>query len=172
MLSSTVYSGGKLTSPRHITFGTDVSPDLSYDKDRFLKEVSHYVQDPAGWSALGFTFTYTDKPPEVLFKLVPNEPRLLGLSLSHPHHHLVEINAKNWIHGVKRTRLTLDGYRQYVISHELGHMLGCEHSNPPAHGQPVPVMHQQSRLGVEGYIPNNKVDITVVRPMDWVSDIH
>jgi len=135
-----------------------------FSSNSFRSDVNKYLQDPAGWVAKGYTFKLTPDHPDVTFILTPDRPDLYGLSLSHVGEGYVEINATNWLHGVQRTRLSIPEYRQYVISHEMGHMLGHQHSNPSPHGQPVPVMHQQTRLGVEGFTPNNKVDPSVQRP--------
>jgi hypothetical protein len=148
---------------KRVRFWAGVADDVDYPSKTFQSEVDHYLHDPAGWTAKGVEFILAPRDPDVTFILVPDRPSLFGLSLSHPGHGFVEVNAANWVNGVQRTRLSLDGYRQYLISHEMGHMLGHEHSNPHAHGQPVPVMHQQSRLGVEGFQPNNKVDPKVNR---------
>jgi hypothetical protein len=158
--------GGKLVNRRKLKVWAKVSPGVDYDPATFLKEIDHYIHDPAGWKAKGFDFTLSEEKPDVTFCLVPDRPELFGLSLSHPEYGIVELNAKNYLNGVERTKLDLHGYRQYVVSHEMGHMLGCEHSNPHPHGQPVPVMHQQTRLGVEGFQPNNKVDPSVSRPSE------
>jgi hypothetical protein len=160
--------GGKLTHRKRVTFWANVMPDVMYDSDTFLKEVDHYVHDPAGWCAKGFDFTLTNENPDVTFYLVADRPNLYGLSLSHPGQRFVEINARNWIDGADITKLPLHGYRQYLISHEMGHMLGCEHSNPHPNGQPVPIMHQQTRLGVEGFQPNDKVLPEIKRPGEFL----
>lgn len=149
---------------KRVRVWAEVDPHLSYPNKIFRSEVNKYVHDPAGWMAKGVEFVFTHDHPNVTFILTPDRPDLYGLSLSHPGHGYVEINATNWIEGVERTRLSRDGYRQYLISHEMGHMLGHEHSNPHPHGQPVPVMHQQTLTGVEGFTPNNKVDPSVERP--------
>jgi len=157
------HPGKTLQTKQRITFWACVLPEVDYPEGKFQNEVDHYVHDPAGWCTKGYDFYMTSTKPDVLFCLVPDRPDLFGLSLSHPGHRYVEINAENYLNGVERTKLDLNGYRQYVISHELGHMLGREHSNPSPHGQPVPVMHQQTRLGVKGFQPNDKVDPLVER---------
>lgn len=151
------YGGSLYGGSRRIKFWSEVDDKVDFPEDSFMNEVDYCVNDPAGWGAKGYKFTLSHNNPDVLFRLVQDRPSLLGLSLACPEKGLVEINAKNWINGVSKTRLSLPRYRQYLISHELGHMLGYEHSNPRPRGQPVPVMHQQSRLGVAGFTPNEKV---------------
>jgi Protein of unknown function (DUF3152) len=153
-----VEGGGKPSAPRLVTFWATVASDVHYPESGFLVEVNHYLHDPAGWMAKGYKFQLQKSKPDVTFILSKDRPDLQGLSFAHPKKGIVEVNATNWKQGVSKTHLSLYAYRQYVISHEMGHMLGYEHSNPHPHGQPVPVMHQQSRLGIEGFKPNNKVD--------------
>jgi hypothetical protein len=158
--------GGKRTTRKRIRYWATVADGVDYPARHFLNEIDHYVNDPAGWVAKGYDFVLSEKNPDALFTLVPDRPDMQGLSWSHPTKNLIEINATNYLHGVPKTHLSLHEYRQYLISHELGHMLGHEHSNPHPHGQPVPVMHQQSRLGIQGFTPNNKVVPTVKRPRE------
>ena len=70
----------------------------------------------------------------------------------------MHINEQRWRHGAKRSGQTLDGYRQYVISHEMGHILGRDHVKCPVPGQPAPIMMQQT-LGLHGCLPNTNVSL-------------
>lgn len=62
---------------------------------------------------------------------------------------IILIDSDNWKFGVKRSGLTLDQYREYVITHEFGHALGFDHqkcvkSTIGKDGR-CPVMNQSTR---------------------------
>lgn len=60
----------------------------------------------------------------------------------------VVINAWRWVHGSTAYGSDIDGYRRYVINHEVGH-LGNGHEECPSAGALAPVMLQQT-LGLQG----------------------
>lgn len=66
------------------------------------------------------------------------------------------LNADRWFRGSKASKLTLDNYRQYMVSHEIGHILGFDHKKCPCEGCKAPIMMQQT-LGIGKCIPNTKV---------------
>jgi hypothetical protein len=68
----------------------------------------------------------------------------------------IRINVENWKHGSARSGQDLNGYRQYVISHEMGHILGQDHVKCPGKGHLAPIMIQQT-LGLHGCLPNTNV---------------
>jgi hypothetical protein len=57
------------------------------------------------------------------------------------------INARRWLTGASSYKGDLEGYRAYVVNHEVGHALGKHHARCPRTGDPAPVMMQQT-LGV------------------------
>ncbi len=65
----------------------------------------------------------------------------------------VVINVARWAYGADAFAAPLALYRQYVISHEVGHRLGFGHELCPAKGRPAPVMQQQT-LGLHGCTPS------------------
>jgi hypothetical protein len=58
--------------------------------------------------------------------------------------------------GAPASKLTLDDYRQYMVSHEMGHILGHDHVTCPSPGAPAPIMLQQTK-GIGKCKPNTKL---------------
>ncbi len=63
------------------------------------------------------------------------------------------INLRRWLRGVPGFGTDLNGYRNMVINHEMGHFLGFDHMLCPGSGQPAPVMQQQT-IALNGCLPN------------------
>lgn len=70
---------------------------------------------------------------------------------------MIWLNANRWMHGAKASKLPLERYRQYMVSHEMGHSLGHDHVLCNGSG-PAPIMMQQT-LGIGKCSPNTKVFI-------------
>ncbi len=69
-----------------------------------------------------FLDKYTDKKNPIRFSYTVYNPGEI------PH---IYIDAINWCKGVDKSRLPItgnDGYRKYVILHEVGHAIGYDHS--------------------------------------------
>ena len=64
--------------------------------------------------------------------------------------------AERWFAGAKKSGLKLEDYRQYMVSHEMGHILGKEHQKCRGKGEKAPIMLQQT-LGIGECIPNTNV---------------
>lgn len=145
-----------------VRYRTQVDSDVDYDTERFRKEVMIYLADPDGWSQL-YRFVYTPKGPAKVIRL--SSPQTLkvegckndSLSCATLNGSEIWLNAGRWIHGALPSRLSLDDYRQYMVSHEIGHSLGYEHVKCPGYG-PAPVMLQQT-LGIGNCTPNTKITI-------------
>jgi hypothetical protein len=121
--------------------------------------VTAYLNDPNGW---GHFFEPVSMNEDVLIRLaspatiekkcgVPSTLSCAELGGNHMY-----LNADRWFHGSKASKLSLENYRQYMVSHEIGHILGFEHELCPCPGCKAPIMMQQT-LGIGKCIPNTKV---------------
>jgi hypothetical protein len=63
------------------------------------------------------------------------------------------INLRRWLKGAPGFDISLTGYRNMVINHEMGHLLGFDHMLCPGAGQPAPVMQTQT-ISLGGCVPN------------------
>lgn len=55
------------------------------------------------------------------------------------------LNLTRWVRGADTYGGDLASYRDYLVSHEVGHGLGHAHVHCPGPGQPSPVMVQQTK---------------------------
>lgn len=62
------------------------------------------------------------------------------------------LNAGRWLTGATAYEGRLPDYRDYLVNHEVGHVLGARHTDCPGAGQVAPVMLQQT-LGLDGCLP-------------------
>ncbi|MGW5239369.1 DUF3152 domain-containing protein [Monashia sp. NPDC004114] len=61
----------------------------------------------------------------------------------------VVLNARRWLLGATAYGSDLDGYRTYLVNHEVGHGIGHAHAYCGGQGKPAPVMMQQT-YGLRG----------------------
>jgi len=120
--------------------------------------VMAYLNDPNGW---GIFFEPVSQGESIHIRLcmpsvIKQKCGFDNLSCAEMNGHHVYINANRWFHGSKESKLSLDNYRQYLITHEMGHILGYKHKKCPCKGCKAPVMMQQT-LGIGDCIPNTKV---------------
>jgi hypothetical protein len=144
-----------------ITYSVVVDPDVDFSLQDFARDVAICLADPNGWESKGYRFFQVKRNPQVVIHLTSKAGlRKVGcldtLSCAELGGHEVRINADNWKHGSAKSGQDLDGYRQYVISHEIGHILGHDHAKCPGKGHLAPIMIQQT-LGLHGCLPNTNV---------------
>ena len=147
--------------PRLVRYTALVDPDVRYPQEEFTTLLQIYLADPDGWEEHGYRFKHVTANPDVAIRLVTpaNIVKVCGLpenlscaELGGKHMYL---NANRWLHGSAASKQSLDGYRQYVVSHEMGHILGYDHVKCPG-GGPAPIMLQQT-LGIGQCAPNTKI---------------
>jgi hypothetical protein len=144
-----------------VHFRTQVYPDVNYSDEKFRQDVTIYLNDPDGWSRF-YKFVYAPRGPAKEISLCnPASIKAKGcneddLSCAVLGGKDIWLNADRWLHGSTASGLPLDQYRQYMVSHEMGHSLGYEHAKCPGRGFPAPIMLQQTR-GIGECSPNTRV---------------
>ncbi|MEV1176950.1 DUF3152 domain-containing protein [Nonomuraea sp. NPDC049784] len=122
---------------------------LPFDPAEFAAQVHRTLNDVRGWAR----FERVDHGP-VQVRVALSSPGLTirqcspldtGGELSCWNGERSVINARRWAKGVPQYGGDLTAYRNYLISHEVGHSLGHEHRACPGPGRLAPVMTQQSK---------------------------
>ncbi len=138
----------------------EVERGLPVDGAAFAATVMATLNDPRGWGARGdVTFARTDGPADLRVVLASPvlvdamcAPLATGGEVSCGRNGHAAINFRRWVLATgefpDRSR-----YREYVVNHEVGHLLGHPHERCPGAGQPAPLMQQQS-VRVAPCVPN------------------
>ena len=138
----------------------EVERGLPVDGAAFAETVMATLNDPRGWGAGGaVTFARTDGPADL--RVVLASPRTVDamcaplatdgeVSCGRDGHAV--LNFRRWVLATDefadRTQ-----YRQYLVNHEVGHLLGHSHERCPGTGELAPIMQQQS-IAVAPCVPN------------------
>ena len=141
-----------------IRYTTSVDSDVDYDPRQFAEEIAIYLADPEGWAQLHTFVVGKGKrirlsSPHTLKKECQDDM----LSCAMLGGNEIWLNSNRWIHGAAPSKLPLERYRQYMVSHEMGHSLGYDHVQCTS--GPAPVMMQQT-LGIGKCSPNTAVDLS------------
>lgn len=151
---------------RLIRFKFKIDEDVRKEYDIRLPSqvefyVATYLNDPDGWAKYGYFFEPVDERESVLIRLsspatiqkVCGDGNLSCAELGGRHMYL---NAHRWFHGAPESKLKLEDYRQYMVSHEIGHILGHGHKKCPCKGCDAPIMLQQTK-GIGECKPNTSL---------------
>ena len=150
-----------------VFINVSVDNDVNFDETMFLTEVKKILMDERGWSSKGYNFVFVSK--SVFESVMVNGKKSLKFKLRLSHNKTIAdecefdeneklscynptvnppnvlINYFRWMNGSKHSKLSLKGYRIYVINHEVGHALGRGHiTKCMSDIQYVPVMMQQT----------------------------
>lgn len=150
-----------------LRFKCIIDPDvISHFSIRVPVQIEYYIgiylNDPNGWSKHGYFFEPVSQNEHIKIRL--SMPKTIdkicgldgNLSCAELGGKNMYLNADRWFNGSKQSKLSLTDYRQYMISHELGHILGYEHEKCPCVGCKAPIMMQQTK-GIGKCKPNTDV---------------
>jgi hypothetical protein len=141
-----------------VRYLVEVEEGLPFEPDAFAAAVHRILNDYRGW---GPRFERVDGG-QVRFRVALSSPTLTDEQcaplrtrgeVSCWNGGRAVINALRWGTGAKTYGDDIRSYREYLVSHEVGHALGHGHVSCPGPGEPAPVMVQQT-YSLEGCEPN------------------
>jgi hypothetical protein len=145
-----------------LRFRVEVEDGLSIDADCLAATITAVLTDERGWAGEGsvhfarvdddsFDFRLILASPETTNHLC--YPAATGGKYSCRNQDKVVLNLMRWTTGTEEFNGDLDTYRQYLINHEVGHLLGRGHRSCREADTPAPVMMQQTK-GLGECLPN------------------
>ena len=127
----------------------------------FAAVVEATLSDERGWLRAGFRLVRRDDAPYLI--VLAEGPEVDRLCLPHDTYgeyscqrsETVALNAERWREATPKWTGDLATYRQMLVNHEVGHLLGQPHPKLqcPRPGGPAPLMAQQS-TELDGCLPN------------------
>ena len=128
----------------------------------FASTLQATLTDPRGWQRGDVRLVHDPRARFLVLLAEPDEvqrlcrPYDVYRRYSCQNGPLVALNADRWRHATPQWTASLAGYRQMLINHEVGHLLGLHHPTAPRcprSGAVAPVMMQQS-TELDGCRPN------------------
>lgn len=134
------------------TVRVEVEDGLAIDGVAFAATVMATLNDPRGWGGDGsLSFARTDGDAEIRVLLASPEtvddlcaPLRTDGEVSCGRAGHAALNLRRWVEATDEYAQDKTLYRQYLVNHEVGHLLGHAHERCPGAGQVAPVMQQQS----------------------------
>ena len=137
-----------------LRYKVSVEPGINKSLKHFAKKVSEILNNKKSWK-----LKFVQDNNDYHFEIILARPSLIKttcgfgkLSCADMVTNKIYINLNRWIKGSKFSKLNLEGYRNYVINHEVGHILGFDHDKP-IKNRLCPVMVQQT-LSIGDAKPN------------------
>lgn len=147
-----------------MTVRVEIEDGLVFDEGRLATFVVNTLNDPRGWSAQDLArFEWTDGEADLRVVLATPDtvdemcaPLETDGLWSCAWIDQAVLNAQRWLTGADafvNAGGSLTSYRQYLVNHEVGHLLGQQHASCSGAGELAPVMVQQS-ISVDQCLPN------------------
>ncbi len=138
---------------RLLSYQVEVEDGLAIDDACFASLVAEILNDPRGWGGDGsVSFQQVSAEPD--FRLILASPKTTD-RLCYPLRTAgkyscrsrtgVILNLMRWEEGTEEYAGNLDTYREYLVNHEVGHLLGHGHVGCPGPGEAAPVMMQETK---------------------------
>lgn len=134
-------------------FAIVVDDGLKIRRVDVVTEVDRILADERSWIADGVTgfrrtadnadFTIIVASPDTVDDLCA--PLGTGGYLSCRNGSRVILNVNRWTEATEWWADGIDTYREYLVNHEVGHLLGHGHVGCPGEGEAAPVMMQQTK---------------------------
>jgi hypothetical protein len=144
------------------TYRVEVEEGTGVAIEDFAPEVERILSDPRGWTSADGISLQRLPGPDAEMTITLATPATVDLlcypmdtdgDVSCAQEGRAIINVLRWNEGAEPSQLPLGPYREYLISHEVGHVLGHHHVPCPGPDVLAPVMLQQT-LGIEPCAPN------------------
>ena len=139
-----------LATGRVLRYRILIEPGLEVEVGKFARHVDKTLADPMGWAAAGLHFARVDRHAD--FTVLLAKPRTVnrlcrplktGGVYSCALRGRAVLNVTRWRRAVRHFRGDLTTYRQYLVNHEVGHLLAQPHRSC-RHGL-APLMMQQTK---------------------------
>lgn len=145
-----------------VAYVVEVEGGLGVDPAAFAAEVDGVLSDPRSWGAGGRLALHRVDTGDAAVRVALVSPRTVDRLcaplqtagyFSCANGDRAVLNVARWLTGAPAYAGRLPAYRDYLVNHEVGHVLGHGHEQCPGAGQLAPVMLQQTK-GLGGCVAN------------------